>query len=92
MDRKRRVVLAKILAGHFDVLLLDEPTYGYDADYTGFLELKAAREERELATERKRQSILRMELEWAKRGCRARTTKQKARLERLEELKMEKHR
>lgn len=60
--------------------------YGYDADYTGFLELKAAREERELATERKRQSVLRMELEWAKRGCRARTTKQKARLERLEEL------
>ena len=42
--------------------------YGYDADYTGFLELKAAREERELATERKRQSVLRMELEWAKRG------------------------
>ena len=61
--------------------------YGYDADYTGFLELKAAREERELATERKRQSVLRMELEWAKRGCRARTTNQKARLERLEELK-----
>lgn len=132
--QKRRVVLAKILAGNFDVLLLDEPTnhldqemitwleeylrscrgtvlmvthdryfldrvtnrilelshgkmYGYDADYTGFLELKAAREERELATERKRQNVLRMELEWAKRGCRARTTKQKARLERLEELK-----
>ena len=40
-----------------------------------------------LASERKRQSILRMELEWAKRGCRARTTKQKARLERLEALK-----
>ena len=61
--------------------------YGYDSDYSGFLELKAAREEMELATERKRQSILRMELEWAKRGCRARTTKQKARLERLEDLK-----
>ena len=42
--------------------------YGYDADYSGFLELKAAREEMELATERKRQSVLRMELEWAKRG------------------------
>lgn len=41
----------------------------------------------ELASQRKRQSILRMELEWAKRGCRARTTKQKARLERLEALK-----
>lgn len=61
--------------------------YGYDSDYSGFLELKAAREEMELATERKRQSILRMELEWAKRGCRARTTKQRARLERLEDLK-----
>ena len=61
--------------------------YDYDADYSGFLELKAAREEMELASERKRQSVLRMELEWAKRGCRARTTKQKARLERLEALK-----
>ena len=60
--------------------------YGYDADYSGFLELKAAREEMELASERKRQSILRMELEWAKRGCRARSTKQRARLERLEAL------
>ncbi len=132
--QKRRVVLAKTLAGDFDVLLLDEPTnhldgtmiawleeylrgyrgtilmvthdryfldrvtnrileisqgkmYGYDADYSGFLELKAAREEMEIASERKRQSILRMELEWAKRGCRARTTKQRARLERLEALK-----
>lgn len=61
--------------------------YDYDADYSGFLELKAAREEMKLASERKRQSVLRMELEWAKRGCRARTTKQKARLERLEALK-----
>ena len=61
--------------------------YSYDANYTTFLELKAQREEMELASERKRQSILSMELEWAKRGCRARTTKQKARLERLESLK-----
>ena len=61
--------------------------YGYEANYSKFLELKAGREEMELASERKRQSILRMELEWAKRGCRARTTKQKARLERLEALK-----
>lgn len=61
--------------------------YGYEANYSRFLELKAEREERELATQRKRQSILRMELEWAKRGCRARSTKQKARLERLEILK-----
>lgn len=61
--------------------------YGYDSDYSGFLELKAAREEMELSSERKRQSILRAELEWAKRGCRARSTKQRARLERLEVLK-----
>ncbi len=61
--------------------------YGYTANYSQFLELKAQRGEMELATERKRQSVLRMELEWAKRGCRARTTKQKARLERLEALK-----
>ena len=57
--------------------------YGYQTAYSGFLELKAEREEMELASERKRQSILRIELEWAKRGCRARTTKQKARLEGL---------
>ena len=50
--------------------------YGYTANYSEFLELKAQREEMELASERKRQSILRMEIEWAKRGCRARTTKQ----------------
>ncbi|MBS5762379.1 MAG: ABC-F family ATP-binding cassette domain-containing protein [Lachnospiraceae bacterium] len=61
--------------------------YSYTANYSQFLELKAQREEMELASERKRQSVLRMELEWAKRGCRARTTKQRARLERLEALK-----
>lgn len=61
--------------------------YSYEANYSKFLELKAQREEMELASERKRQSILRMELEWAKRGCRARSTKQRARLERLEALK-----
>lgn len=61
--------------------------YGYETNYSGFLERKTEREEREMASERKRQSILRMELEWAKRGCRARSTKQRARLERLEALK-----
>ncbi len=61
--------------------------YAYEAGYSGFLELKAQREEMELATERKRKSVLRMELEWAKRGCRARSTKQKARLDRLEAMK-----
>lgn len=61
--------------------------YAYEANYSKFLEMKAEREEMEMASERKRQSVLRMEIEWAKRGCRARTTKQKARLERLEALK-----
>lgn len=61
--------------------------YSYQAGYSGYLELKADREESALASERKRQSILRKELEWVKRGARARTTKQKARLERFEELK-----
>ena len=61
--------------------------YSYDTNYSGFLELKAQREEMEAATERKRQSILRVELECVKRGARARSTKQKARLERYEEMK-----
>lgn len=61
--------------------------YSYQTNYTGFLELKAEREEMLQASERKRRSILRTELEWVKRGARARSTKQKARLERYEELK-----
>lgn len=61
--------------------------YSYQSNYSEFLNLKSQREEMEEASERKRQSVLRMELEWAKRGCRARTTKQRARLERLEVLK-----
>lgn len=61
--------------------------YSYEANYSGFLELKMQREEMALASERKRQSILRTELAWVQRGARARTTKQKARLERFEDLK-----
>lgn len=61
--------------------------YSYDANYSGYLELKAEREEMEDASERKRQTILRKELEWIKRGARARTTKQKGRIKRYEELK-----
>ena len=61
--------------------------YSYEAKYSDFLEMKAQREEMEMASERKKQSILRMEIEWAKRGCRARSTKQRARLDRLEEMK-----
>jgi hypothetical protein len=50
------------------------------------------REEMEEASQRKRDAILRVELEWVKRGARARSTKQKARLERYEELKIPRHR
>lgn len=61
--------------------------YYYDENYSGYLERKAEREERKLASERKRQSILRSEVKWVMRGARARSTKQKARLERFEQLK-----
>ena len=61
--------------------------YSYDANYEGFLELKMQREDMEMASARKRATILRNELAWVQRGARARTTKQKARLERFEELK-----
>lgn len=60
--------------------------YSYDTNYAGYLALKSEREEMEDAGERKRQSILRNELAWVQRGARARSTKQKARLERFEEL------
>lgn len=61
--------------------------YSYQTNYSGFLELKAQREEMEAASERKRQSILRVELEWMRRGARARSTKQKAHIQRYEELR-----
>lgn len=60
--------------------------YSYEANYEGYLELKMEREEMAEASERKRQSILRNELAWVRRGARARSTKQKARLDRFEEL------
>lgn len=61
--------------------------YSYAGGYSEFLRLKSAREDIENASERKRQSLLRTELEWISRGARARSTKQKARIERFEELK-----
>lgn len=61
--------------------------YSYETNYSGFLQLKAEREASALATERKRQSILRVELEWMMRGARARSTKQKAHIQRYEALK-----
>ena len=61
--------------------------YSYQTNYSGYLDLKMARQERELSSERKRQSILRVELEWIQRGARARSTKQKAHIQRYEKLR-----
>ena len=64
--------------------------YRYQENYTGFLELKAQREDMALAGERKRRSILRKEIAWMMRGARARSTKQKAHIQRYEDLKNQK--
>ncbi|AIQ46410.1 ABC transporter [Paenibacillus sp. FSL R7-0273] len=61
--------------------------YRYEANYSRFLELKAEREEREASEEQKRRNLLRTELAWIRRGAKARTTKQKARIDRFEKLK-----
>lgn len=61
--------------------------YSYDTNYSGFLQLKTEREDMDQATERKRQSILRKELAWISRGCKARSTKQQARIDRYEDMK-----
>ena len=67
--------------------------YQYDGNYEEFIALKADREAREAATEEKRRQFLKREIEWLRRGALARTTKQKARLDRYEKLKnMEKTR
>lgn len=60
--------------------------YSYQAGYGGYLEMKEERMAMEQASERKRRSILRTELEWIRRGARARSTKQKGRIQRFEEL------
>ena len=60
--------------------------YHYEANYSNYLELKEQRAEMAEASERKRQSILRVEREWIMRGCRARTTKSKERVQRYEDL------
>lgn len=61
--------------------------YSYNCNYLGYLERKAQREEIEMATERKRQSLLRVEIAWMQRGARARSTKQKAHIARYETLR-----
>ena len=64
--------------------------YPYPGNYSRFLELKVEREEQVEATERKRQNLFRNELAWMRRGARARTTKQKARIDRFEQVKADK--
>lgn len=61
--------------------------FKYEANYSKFLELKEEREEREATSEHKRQNLLRSELAWVRRGPKARSTKQKARIDRYEKLK-----
>ncbi|MED3625069.1 ABC-F family ATP-binding cassette domain-containing protein [Neobacillus thermocopriae] len=60
--------------------------YNYKGNYADFLEAKSIREENEAATYEKRKNLFRQELEWIRRGAKARTTKQKARIQRFEEL------
>lgn len=64
--------------------------YSYQTNYEGFIRLKAERVDMALATERKRQSILRVEIEWMQRGARARSTKQKGHIQRYEALRDQK--
>lgn len=64
--------------------------YSYQTNYEGYLKLKAERLDMALASERKRQSILKVELEWMQRGARARSTKQKAHIQRYEALRDQK--
>lgn len=61
--------------------------YSYETNYSGFLELKTQREDMLRATEAKRANTLRRELEWIRRGCQARSTKQQARIDRYEDMK-----
>lgn len=67
--------------------LSDRHFYSYEGTYETFLTLKADREEREAATAEKRRQFLKRELAWVRRGAQARSTKQKARLQRYETLK-----
>ena len=69
------------------ILELDKGTlYSYEGNYSVFLEKKMARLQLAESMEAKRQNLLRKELAWVRRGAQARTTKQKARLQRFDEL------
>lgn len=64
----------------------DGKIYNYPGSYSEFIRLKEARQDLAVAAERKRQSVLRKELEWLSRGARARSTKQKAHIDRIEQM------
>lgn len=71
-----------------EIIELDKGSlYRYDGNYSYFLEKKVERDEIQVANEKKRQNLFRKELAWIKRGAKARSTKQKARIDRFEELK-----
>ncbi len=61
--------------------------YSYDGNYSIFLEKKAEREELEISAQRKNENRFRRELAWIRRGAKARSTKQKARIDRFDKLK-----
>jgi ATP-binding cassette subfamily F protein uup len=70
-----------------EIIEIDKGTlYTYKGNYSAFLEKKLEREDMEAASEKKRQSLLKKELAWIRRGAKARTTKQKARIDRFEQL------
>lgn len=99
-DYLRKLKTALILVTHdryfldsvaTKILELDKGhSYVYTGNYTQFLELKNQRLEREEASEQKRQNFLRNELKWIRRGAQARSTKQRARIQRFEEVKNQK--
>ncbi|AFZ48328.1 ABC transporter related protein [Cyanobacterium stanieri PCC 7202] len=61
--------------------------FSYAGNYSYYLEKKALAEESEASSERKHQGVLRRELEWLKRGPKARSTKQKARIDRISDMR-----
>lgn len=63
--------------------------YSYSGNYSQFLEIKAEREEMQQSTEKKQQNLFRNELAWIRRGAKARSTKQKARIDRFDQLSNE---
>lgn len=80
-----RYFLDRVTNGIFE--LNNGKLYSYEGNYGAFLEAKALREEQEMSQEAKRQNLYRRELAWIRRGAKARSTKQKARIQRFEELK-----